>query len=128
MPETGTAGCFSAAEVLLWCYRQRHMKPPYKTLWRHFVVLCRQCVTHKEPKSLLGHDRRWCPPTLANSGEDGQFWRMARSGCRLRLKRGSTVGALERSSRARVVVRDGAGNEPSIFMDHFLVHSIASVE
>jgi len=52
---------------------------------------------------------------------------MARSGGRLRLKRGSTVGLLERSSRTRVVVRNGAVNEPSIFMDHFLVRGIASV-
>jgi len=56
-----------------------------------------------------------------------QFWWMARSGGRLRLKRGSTVGLLERSSRTRVVVRNGAVNEPSIFMDHFLVQGIASV-
>ena len=53
---------------------------------------------------------------------------MARSCCRLRLKRGSTVGVLERFSRTRVVVRNGAVNEPSIFMDHFLVRGIATVE
>jgi len=57
-----------------------------------------------------------------------QFWRMARSGGRLRLKRGSTVGVLERSSRTRVVARNGAVVEPSIFMNHFLVQNIATVE
>jgi len=69
-----------------------------------------------------------CPPTLAKSGEVVQFWRMARSGGRLRLKLGSTVGVLERSSRTRVVVRNGAVSEPSIFMGHFLVQGIATVE
>ena len=69
-----------------------------------------------------------CSPTLAKSGDVVQFWRMARSGCRLRLKRGSTVGVLECFSRTRVVVRNGAVNEPSIFMDHFLVQGFATVE
>jgi len=53
---------------------------------------------------------------------------MARSSGRLRLKRGSTVGVLERSSRTRVVARNGTVNEPSIFMDHFLVQGIATME
>jgi len=53
---------------------------------------------------------------------------MTRFGGRLRLKRGSTVGVLERSSRTRVVVRNGAVVEPSIFMNHFLVQNIATVE
>jgi len=53
---------------------------------------------------------------------------MARSGGRLRRERGSTVGVLERSSRTRVVARNGTVHEPSIFMDHFLVQGIATVE
>jgi len=60
MLETGTAGCLSAAEVLPWRYRLRPIYPPCTTLWRHFVAICRQCVTHKEQKSHLGHDRRRC--------------------------------------------------------------------
>ena len=53
---------------------------------------------------------------------------MARSGGRLRLKRGSTVGVLESSSRTRVVVRNGAVKEPRNFRDHFPVKGIATVE
>jgi len=63
MSETGMAGCFLAAEVLPWCCSLLRILPPCATLWRHFVVLCRHCVTHQEPKSHLGYDRRRWQPT-----------------------------------------------------------------